>query len=476
MFYTNRLPTKKSKTKLVTLGFGSTNTVLDENLLSQSVSKVNFNCDGSSGALQSLCGIEKFVVNGDLQFSHNVLKVWHFAPSQSSEVLIAFLQDFNLYTVNLTSGQITKISSQPLLAVPDAVSYRMLDEDVMLFCSAQDSLKVFDGQNFYAIESAPQIVSMCVHYERIFGCFGNTLWFSDDLDPTNWNISATEAGYVEMADDRGKLLKVVSFADYLYVFREYGIARVSAYSSQQDFAVNQLFVTSGKIYPETVSICGDKILFLSQDGLYLFDGAETTKLLSDMDGLFDHIDNVNACAEYSGGKYYLSCALNFGEDVRYSNEQNSQNNAVVVYDFQKGNVSLIRGADVRFMKNTTLTQSQLLMCLGGQLGTYVGKLTNNGKLFDTVLPKYWKMPQSQLGQSMAQKYLEYVVLTTKADVTLEVECDGQLHLFEIMGSTLAQKVPLKLSGKVFSFAFYTENPTLYVSMPRVVYKTYSEEV
>ena len=116
------------------------------------------------------------------------------------------------------------------------------------------------------------------------------------------------------------------------------------------------------------------------------------------------------------------------------------------------------------------------MCLGGQLGTYVGKLTNNGKLFDTVLPKYWKMPQSQLGQSMAQKYLEYVVLTTKADVTLEVECDGQLHLFEIMGSTLAQKVPLKLSGKVFSFAFYTENPTLYVSMPRVVYKTYSEEV
>ena len=473
MFYTNRVPSKKGKAKIVSLGFGTTNTVLDENLLSQTVSRLNFNCDGSSGALKSLYGIEGFE---NFVFKNDVLRVWHYVSNDGKSHLIAFCDDYHLYSGNVDNGEIVRISTEPMSAVPDAVNYRLGEEDVIIFCSAKDTLKVFDGQNFYAIESAPQISSMCVHYERIFGCLDNVLWFSDDLNPTNWNVSATEAGYVEMADDRGKLLKVVSFADYLYVFREYGIARVSAYSSQQDFAVTQLFVTSGKIYPQTVSICGDKILFLSQDGLYLFDGAETTKLLYDLSGLFDQMENVNACAEYSGGKYFLACKLNFGEDVRYSNEQHFQNNAVVVYDLQKGNVSIIRGADVRFMKNTTLKNGTLLMCLGGGLGKKVGMLTSSGKLMDTVLPKYWKMPQSQLGQSLAQKYLEYIVLITQADVTLEVECDGQLHLVEIMGSKLAQKVPLKLSGKTFSFAFYTENPTLYVSMPRVVYKTYSEEV
>ena len=101
----------------------------------------------------------------------------------------------------------------------------------------------------------------------------NTLWFSDDLDPTNWNISLDEAGFVEMADENGALLKVLSFFNYVYVFRSYGITRFYATGEQSRFSLMHLFVSSDRIIGDTVCVCGARILFLTQRGLFDFDGS-----------------------------------------------------------------------------------------------------------------------------------------------------------------------------------------------------------
>ena len=70
--------------------------------------------------------------------------------------------------------------------------------------------------------------SMDIHYERLFVTTTNEkskVLFSDDLDPTLWSIDLSEAGFIEMVDERGALNRVISFNDYLYIFRDYLAAR-----------------------------------------------------------------------------------------------------------------------------------------------------------------------------------------------------------------------------------------------------------
>lgn len=96
----------------------------------------------------------------------------------------------------------------------------------------------------YVVEGAPKVVSMCLHYERLFAIVEGErvqLRFSDDLNPTNWTTSATEGGYIELLDERGPMNKVLSFGDYLYVF------------ATLEFRVSQLLATS-KIFRLAVSI------------------------------------------------------------------------------------------------------------------------------------------------------------------------------------------------------------------------------
>ena len=110
---------------------------------------------------------------------------------------------------------------------------------------------------------------MCVHGERLFltdSSNHNSLWFSDDFDPTNWNVSLSEAGFIDMIGEKGRLLKVISFGGYIYVFRSYGITRVTAYGNQKSFSVADLFVSSGKIRGESITVCGDCVLFFASDG------------------------------------------------------------------------------------------------------------------------------------------------------------------------------------------------------------------
>ena len=88
---------------------------------------------------------------------------------------------------------------------------------------------------------------MCLHYERLFAVVGgerNRLAFSANLEPTDWTEDLSSGGFIEMQDERGGLNRVISYNDYIYVFRDFGVARVSAYGDQTDFSVSQLFISS----------------------------------------------------------------------------------------------------------------------------------------------------------------------------------------------------------------------------------------
>ena len=174
---------------------------------------------------------------------------------------------------------------------------------------------------------------MCIHFERLFATandYTRRVWFSDDLNPTNFNVSSEEGGYIDLIDDFGRSNKVISFNDYVYVFRDFNIARITAFAQQENFSVSQLDVGNSRIFADTVSICDNKVIYLAGDGLYSFNGSSASKINLGISNLFKGVDNQYAKAGYADGYYYLACRTDFKDDiVGCENNEFYRNNTLI---------------------------------------------------------------------------------------------------------------------------------------------------
>jgi hypothetical protein len=112
--------------------------------------------------------------------------------------------------------------------------------------------------------------------------------------------------------------------------RERGINKIYAYSTTTgNFSISIVATLNSSVYPNTASIVSDKIIFLSTDGLYSFDGLNAKKIYTQIDDIFA-IDNTSASAVSEDNKYYL-CARLAGSS--------EDKNALIVIDFSLDDVS-----------------------------------------------------------------------------------------------------------------------------------------
>lgn len=359
---------------------------------------------------------------------------------------------------------------------PNYINYKLNSVDSLIMTNDTDGMHVFSyPTKIYKVENAPNITSMCLHYERLFATVGgdkSEVWFSDDLDPTNWNISLQEGGFISMSDERGAVNKVVSFKDYVYVFRDYGIARITAFSKQTEFNVSQLFVSSSKIYPKTVCVCGDRIMFLATDGMYVFDGSTTSKIQLNIDNLFLNISNDYATASYYNGKYYLACNLLFPgvqnvgcEMARY------KNNTLLEIDVKTGELSILRGVDIIYMHTIkTETYSNLLCCVkDNETFKYkLGLLSNSGKIFNQPTRKNWESPLSDFGYPNKDKMIRAIYVVNKYPFTLTVRTEHEIKTFNVNTTSGVSTIRPYVKGKLLGLDFYTKNAQAEISNPQVV--------
>lgn len=488
MRYFSNLKVKKSVSKRLLLSnfSGGINNAVDEMILPQTTAKICYNFSGKSGALTQYGGVSKFSledIDGTLHQimlpeSVKIIKMWYYKRNENGVIddrIIVLGSDMQLYNISLAECKGAQLIKGVVFnAVPTATNYKLGDADVLILSSSKDRMMVYDGiETPYVVSSAPQLSSMCIHYERLFATVenSNTLWFSDDLDPTNWNIALDAAGYIEMADEKGSLLKVLSFLEYVYVFRRHGIARVSAYTEQAQFAVSQLFYTSGQIYADTVTICGDRIMFLSDDGLYSFDGISATKVLTNISDMFGHIDNVNACGCYYLGTYYLALRANFDDDQQILCETKEySNNTLLSVNLFDASVTIIRGIDISCMLPLQSQKvSKFLLGTRSSYSNYIGEFNNNGVVYDKILPKKWLCPQTNFGVSDRTKRIKQIFLSNKQDITISIKVDGILYDFFVRGSESINELKVNLVGNVFSIAFCSSTENSYISQPLIVF-------
>ncbi len=452
------------------------NTKYDQNHSQINVSETLKNFAYDRGALVSGIGFDSLsshlassaqaeILDRDLATIGSIERIFHFYKYDEEEgmrkdKLIFVSSNYQLYYINLYSEDksVNMIRNIKFTSLPQAVRYRLNGEDVIIFTSPTDNMVVWNGVDEpYDVLDAPRISSMCLHYERLFATVDgeqNAVWFSDDLDPTNWSLNLEEAGFIELIDERGALKKVVSFGDYVYIFREYGISRLTAFASQSEFSVSNLFVSSGKIYTNSVSVCGDRIIFMAEDGMYAFDGLTTTKILEEIShGLVgQNNDDCSAC--YYNGNYYLSCKFLFGDD-----DDNCKNNFVA---------NSILEIDATTCKLKSLTHGLNIKYISAMTGNFPGVVAlvspneknaflptficKNGQYLGKTLEKVWKSPFTILTNGMEKKTLRKLSVSTLGDIKIKIFHDDKQHEYAIKGSKKPTILRLNIGLDNFAFA------------------------
>ncbi len=491
MFYKKPLLIKNTKNlKLKLSNFsGGVNTEVDENVLPFKFAKNSYNYNFTKGSLETGIGFESltFLKNNasnlerTLQFDDEITevnKVWLYPfynnVNQKKEHLLLASCDDKMYFCQIISIDpyiYPILNNITFTSVPNAIYYNLDGEDVMLVTSATDGMLVYHAQEINNLDSnAPKISSMCRHYERIFAIEAGKrtkLVFSDNLDPTNWNVSSDEAGYIELADERGGLEKVVSFNDYVYIFKEYGILRLSAYGDQSDFSITNLYVTSGKIYGNSVCVCGNRIMFLSKDGIYSFDGFSTSKLSLNIESLFRDVDNENCCSAYFNGKYYLGLKVDFNDGESVGCEEYSGgfvNNALIEIDLKTGDINITRGVDLKSICAIEYERVKKLVCaFNGEFKNRLGQLTHNGKIFGKPLKKVWQSSFTNLGFSSKTKKIRSVSLISKQPCAVVLKTDKGENRYEISGSLKTQKIITHDEGEMVQFKIESSVGDAYIA-------------
>lgn len=450
--------------------FAGINTEYVENLLPLNASPLSYNFTFEKGALQSNMGIDTAKMtsltssnsrhllpslpDGKSPKTIHVYRKYDFTNQIRADKLIVRTTDNNYYEIKLFEADtFHAVTNLTAVGKDCSVCYRYNGSDLFILCSEGGSLYTYDGTITTPINNAPKMTSMCVHAERVFATVSgeqNKVWFSDDFNPANWVVSGTGAGHISFDDEGGKVIKVVQFLNYVYVFRDFGIERVTAYGAQTDFSVSKIFMSSARIFPDTIVAMGDVITFMADDGLHVCDGYNVKAVAESLNG-FLPIDKQNVVAAGLNGKYYFAADLNFGADninpVLDEADVTHINDSLVEYDLSKGSFSILRGADISGLTAVKVhTEASVLMTFRGGNNTKIGRFVTGGKYFSAVLPKYWTTGYTDLGYPSRKKTVREISLVTSCDVTLGVEMDGQASEYPVTGGKLPSKIIINRSG------------------------------
>ena len=256
------------------------------------------------------------------------------------------------------------------------------DEDYMLF-SLENGLLVYSSRLLpVMVSTCPQFVSMVQIYDLLWAIKEgdrNVIIYNENLNPTQWNSSDFEIDLSQY----GALIKLISFDDYLYVFREFGICKISMYSPQK-FSVSNIYTSSAKIFADTIIICGDEIVFFAEDGLYSFNGSSVKRLTFGFEKLVKS-NKQKPSATYFNDVYYLALKLDFDDEKTIgceANENGFVNNALVCIDLHTKKYSITRGVDIYSLTPIfTSDYSTVLACFNGQYCNMIGAISQTGTNF-----------------------------------------------------------------------------------------------
>ncbi|MDE6189748.1 MAG: hypothetical protein K2G37_05635, partial [Clostridia bacterium] len=231
-----------------------------------------------------------------------------------------------------TSGTIFYVKGEPCLFVAGASGIQWLASDEFVTALSKTVLDV------------------CVHYERMFAVVKeahSSVWFSATGNAMSWTHSIDKGGYIDFDGTLGDVNVIKSFNNYLYVFCDYGIYRLTAYGDQSQFVLKKIYTASGRIYGPSVTVCGEYVAFAGEDGIFLFDGYDVSRYTTKINNMISSgFDDIYAC--YLHNKYVISFTNNTPTDFGIYNRERD-NDMLLVFDIIDKSVTLMRGVSLKHL-------------------------------------------------------------------------------------------------------------------------------
>lgn len=409
----------------------------------------------------------------------NVFRYYSRKYSRDRDVLIFYADDGYLWHLNLNVSAPTpmKMSQLDYENCPRFFFGKVDDLDNVFVSNGVEDVGFWDGDSYpIKYDYVPKFISLC-NYKNVWFYIttGDRKYLKYCLRPNlnRWVITADTAYQefiIDLKGEQGNLNRLMNFDKYLYIFRDYGIDRLSLVGEKKEIQINHIYKASNRIYANTVEICGDEMIMLTQGGLISFDGVEAKTIDMKFASKLKGVDNQNAVASFYDGKYYLACKMNYDDEKQIGCEQyeDHQNNTLIEYDPHNKTCAITRGIDIFDMKSIQAhCLNKLVISFNKDYTTRFGELTTDGKFFDSNTNKYWCSPLTDLGYSNKKKIIKEVSLLSKYDCKLTIFTETEQKVFKVEGSQTISKFPVRLTGKQVGFKIETTSQKAYVSNLRL---------
>ena len=480
IFYKNLKPHKDVKNKTLVFSlFDEGVKTKDDSVSKPNLCKKVFNFDFQSGALLPGLGIRELQIPTNISTMAGMHPIvissftptnliqdrWYNADNGTYHQKIMIVGDDHcVYAVPIPDifDGVPGLLANRLTSQPSCVcNYRIGDEDGTLYFAKNGALFLSYNQNLLFTD-VPEMVSCVVHYNRFFGILKNErnkLIYTTKTNLQQWT-TGEQTQVVEFLDDKGLFTKLVKFNDYVYLFMEYGITKISVYSASNDFSYTHLYLSSTRIFENSIQVCGDKIVFATNEGLYAFNGNSVTKILSDYDVYFKDLENKNCTSASFDGKYYLASKLKSEDDGICTN------NVLFEIDINAKNVNICKGVDIKKMAVLQTDVMRGVLVLFNDLNSLkIGEITHDGNLFSDSLKKSWTSFETDLGQEAKRKHIKKIFLQTSTECKVKIKSDEDEKEYDFSGDSKIQELPVNICGNLFQFIFETESENCKICKP-----------
>lgn len=294
------------------------------------------NCDCENGVLTTGFGVTPYVsLYGTVPTINQSEKLsWIFQHIGLSSDKLSYLDQTcymtargALYLLNLATGGFKSKSVFAPNTVPETIVKRSLEAKT-----------AFVGEKGVAIMNVSEAISAttiknaypAVAYfkNRLFiGVGPCTLVYSNPETETAFTETGDNSGRISFSERMGKIEAIRALGNFLYVLFEYGIVRLDVGGGGRDFKVTILTYAGEKIFGRSACVCGNAIFFLTEGGVYRFDG--TREIAEKVcEGLrIKPLKSTQLCGRASvDGKYM----------VRYLDESDTKRVAVITADGKSG--------------------------------------------------------------------------------------------------------------------------------------------
>lgn len=371
----------------------------------------------------------------------------YYDPTEESPV-INTLPDFQVY------GEVSFIR------------YTFNGTDYLIINAGMNGFYVWNGLTM-RIPSNPKVSRIAIYDNKLFACSIDgfaRVKHTTMSSPDGWG---SDMKGLLLFNECGPGIGLATMKNYLYVFQESGISRISRIDNLSgDYDVSKVWHGSERIYEGSIATCGDEVFFCSGGGLYRFNGQTVRRVLHALDGYLTPDAQTRSC--FYGGKLYIAARAKIdGEAFGSETSAIYHNNVLVVYEPETDKFELIRGVCVTDFC-VTPDFDRLLAVVGGY---ETCEITPCGEFLGETLHKCFECTATDLG-SNNKKTLKGVRMGNNVPVELTVIVDGVESFYEIPPGAV-RFIRLHGTGYHLSFRLKTVCADPEISLPVFAY---AEEV